>query len=233
VRRLVTLLVVLSVLLVVADRVGVAVASRVVASKLRSSAQLKTDPSVNIRGFPFLTQAISGRYDDIDVSATDLARGGVRLSRLEVSLRGVRLTVSQALSGNVSAVPVEGITASVIVTYADIAKLGTLTGITVAPVGSHVRVTAHLTVLGQTVTATSDSTVRLEGRFIVITAQKVTVLGQSSGMFNSALAGRLDLRVPVGNLPYGLALTGVHVSSGGLVLSARAGPTVIPVRPPV
>lgn len=229
-RRLVTALVVLLVLVVAADRIGAYVSARVLAAKLRTSAVLTSDPSVRILGFPFLTQAASGRYDRIDFSTGSLTRGGVRLSRLDVSLRGVRLTTSQAISGNVSDVPVEGITASAVVTYADLASRGNITGISVVPVGSHVRVTARLTVLGQSVTAYTDSTVRLAGRSIVITAQKVTVLGRSSGILGRALAGRLDLRVPVGTLPYALVLAGVHVSPAGVVVEATSGPTVIPVR---
>lgn len=229
-RRLLTAAVVLLVLLVAADRIGVVVASRVLASKLRTSAALDTDPSVRIRGFPFLTQALNGRYDRLDVETGALRRGGVRLSSLDVSLHGVRVPLSQALSGDVKAVPVEGLTASAVVTYADVARVGDLAGISVAPAGSQVMVTARLTVLGQSVTATASSSVRLSGRTIVITAQKVTVLGQTNPLLNAALAGRLDLRVPIGVLPYGLGLTGVDVTAAGLVLAARSGPTVLAVR---
>jgi hypothetical protein len=230
VRKLLTVVAVLAVLLVAADRIGVLVASHVVASKLRTSAMLQADPTVKVEGFPFLTQAVRGRYDRIDLSTGSLTRGGVRLDRLEVSLTGLRLTASQALSGDVSSVPVEGLTAHAVVTYADIASVGRLAGLSVTPVGSHLRVTARLTVLGQSVTASTDSTVRLVGRSAVISAQDLTVAGQSSAALNSALAGRLDLTVPLGTLPYGLALTGVHVSSAGLVLDARSGPTVLSVR---
>lgn len=229
-RKVVTSLVVLLVLLVAADRIGVAVASRVVASKLRTSAMLTSDPSVRIEGFPFLTQAVGGRYDRIDLRTADLTRGGVRLSSLDVTLLGLQLTASQAISGDVSAVPVQGLRAEAVVTYADVASVGRLAGVSVTPVGDRLRVTARLTVLGQSVTASTDSTVRLDGGSVVVTAQKVTVAGQSSGLLDQALAGRLDLRVPIGRLPYGLQLAGVHVSAGGLVVDARSGPTVIPVR---
>ncbi|MCW2601299.1 MAG: hypothetical protein JWM02_3128, partial [Frankiales bacterium] len=178
-RRLITSLVVLLLLLVVADRVGVVAASRVVASKLETSAGLTSAPSVRIRGFPFLTQAVGGRYDEIDVTVTNLVRFGVRLSRLDASMHGVRLPLSQALSGRVSNVPVEGITATAVITYAEVASRGNIAGMSVVPSGTGVRVTARLTVLGQSVTADAESTVRLSGGFIVVTARKVSVLGQS------------------------------------------------------
>jgi hypothetical protein len=230
VRRLIWVLAVLLALTVVADRVGAVVAAHVVASKLRTSASLTTDPDVTIHGFPFLTQALGGRYDDVELKVSDLTRGGVRISRLDVSLRGVQLPPGEAISGSVTSVPVEGITARAVVTYADVASRGKIAGLSVQPVGDRVKVTGRITVLGQTVTASTESTVRLDGRSIVVTAQKLSVLGQSSAALNSALAGRLDLRVPVGTLPYGLELVGVHATSDGLVLDARSGATVLRTR---
>jgi hypothetical protein len=230
VRRLIWVVVVLLVLAIGADRVGAVLAAHVVASKLTTSASLTTEPSVTIHGFPFLTQAISGRYDDVELVATDLARGGVRLAKLDVSLHGVRLPLSDAISGQVSSVPVEGITAKAVVSYADIASRGNITGLSVQPAGSLVKVTGRFTVLGQSVTASTESTVRISGRTLVVVAQKLTVLGQSSSALNRALAGRLDLRVPIGALPYDLQLTGVHATDGGVVVDARSGATVLRVR---
>jgi hypothetical protein len=231
VRRLIWVLVVLLVLLVGADRVGVALASHAIAAKLRTSAALTTEPSVSIHGVPFLTQAFSGRYDDVQLVALDLTRGGVRLAKLQVSLHGVRLPLSDAISGQVSSVPVEGITAQAVVSYADIASRGNIAGLSVQAAGSLVKVTGRFTVLGQSVTASTESTVRVDGRNLVVTARRLTVLGQSSSALNSALAGRLDLRVPIGTLPYDLQLTGVHATAGGVVLDARSGATVLRVRP--
>jgi hypothetical protein len=230
VRRLIGLLVVLLVLVVGADRGGAVLAAHVVASKLKTSASLATEPAVTIHGVPFLTQAFSGRYDDVELKIVDLARGGVRLATLDVALRGVRLPLADAISGQVSSVPVDGITATAVVTYADIALRGAIAGLSVQPAGSLVKVTGRITVLGQSVTASAESTVRLDGGNLVVTAQKVSVLGQSSGVLNGALAGRLDLRVPIGTLPYGLKLTGVHATDAGVVLDARSGATVLRVR---
>lgn len=228
-RRLIGVLAILLVLVVAADRVGAVLAAHVVASKLKTSASLTAEPSVTVHGFPFLTQAVAGRYDDVELKVSDLTRGGVRLAKLDVSLHGVRLPLSDAISGQVSSVPVEGITATAVVTYADIASRGNIAGLSVQPAGSRVKVTGRITVLGQSVTASTESTIRIDGRSLVVTAQKVTVLGQSSGALNNALARRLDLRVPLGTLPYGLQLTGVHATSGGVVLDARSGATILRV----
>lgn len=222
-RKLLVTLTVLGALLVAADRVAVAVASGVVASELRKSGALESDPSVAIKGFPFLTQALAGKYDRVELSATSLSRGGVRLARLDATIVGTRLALADALGGAVSSVPVDGLTATALVTYGDIAALSEVPGIALAPVAGGVRVSGRLVLLGRTVTASTVSTVRLERGVIVITARSTQVEGKAV----TGVAGLLDLRVPVGKLPYGLALTGVQVTGPGLVLSARSGPTTL------
>ncbi len=223
-RKLLVTVTVLGALLVAADRVAVAVASGVVASELRTSGSLESDPSVAIKGFPFLTQALGGKYDRIELSATSLSRGGVRLARLDATIVGTRLPLADALGGAVSSVPVDGLSATALVTYADLAAMSKVPEIALAPVTGGVRVSGRLVILGRTVTASTVSTVRLERGDIVFTARSMAVDGRP---VSGAAAGLLDLRVPVGKLPYGLALTGVQITGPGLVLSARSGPTTL------
>jgi hypothetical protein len=72
-RRLIIALVILCALFVAADRIAVGVADSQVASKLQTSRGLAQKPSVSIGGFPFLTQLIGGKLDDVKVRATDMA----------------------------------------------------------------------------------------------------------------------------------------------------------------
>ena len=65
-------LLVLAALLAAADRYLVHLAERTVAEQAQASADLRTRPTVTIHGFPFLTQAVRGRYARIDVSAGGL-----------------------------------------------------------------------------------------------------------------------------------------------------------------
>jgi hypothetical protein len=94
---LVTLLT-LFVCAVAADRVSLALTQRAVATQLETSGGLSARPDVSIRGLPFLTQALAGKYDDVEVSARDVTAGGGRLSKLDVTLRGVHVPLSDALS---------------------------------------------------------------------------------------------------------------------------------------
>lgn len=220
-------LLVLAVLLAAADRWVVHLAEQTVAKQAQTSADLRTRPTVAIHGFPFLTQAVRGRYERIDVSANDLDRGGVRLSRLDVTLLGVQLPLSDALHGSVSSIAVESLDASAVVTFADLAHRSGVMAMTIEPEGADVRVTGRVRVLGQTVRASALSRVSLRGGRIAVTARSVRVLGQTSPAVVNALAGVLDLLVPVGRLPYGLTLTGLEVTPEGVLLRARSGPTVL------
>jgi hypothetical protein len=227
VRKLLVALVVLALLVAALDRVALHLAETAVAQEARTSAGLQTTPTVRVHGFPFLTQALRGRYDRIDVHATDVQHEGVRVSRLDATLLGARVPLADALHRDVTSLPVAGLTASAWVTYADLATRSRLAGVTIEPVGDRVRVTGRVSVLGETVRATAVSRVSLRGSRIAVTATSVQVLDRQVPGAVSALAGALDLLVPVGRLPYDLRLTGLQVTSAGLRLSARSGPTVL------
>ena len=119
-RGLLITLLFLIVLLVAADRVALLVAEHVVATQLQSTGTLSARPSVSIRGIPFLTQAVAGRYDDVEVTASNVTSGRERLSSFQASLRGLHLPLSQALSGSVARVPVDLITSRVVLSYAEL-----------------------------------------------------------------------------------------------------------------
>src|SRR6266487_1277477 len=87
---------VLIALLVAADRVGLYVAERLAGDTIESSQDLSSRPDVDIGGFPFLNQAITGNYDKITVTAHDVPVGlpgrPLNISQVRVVLH--QLTVS-------------------------------------------------------------------------------------------------------------------------------------------
>jgi hypothetical protein len=224
---LVTLLTLL-VLAVAADRIALVVAERQVASQLESSGRLSSKPDVTVRGIPFLTQALSGRYDDVELAASEVTAGGGRISQLDATLRGVHVPLSDALSGSVQAVPVDSVRATVLLSYADLTAQLRDRGLSVSPAGSLLRVTGSETVLGQTVHASAVSSVALRGTSVVVTAQRFEV-GNSvaNQLLTSALVGRFDFTVRIGTLPYGLELSGVRVDPRGVVATAAGTHTVL------
>ncbi|MEO6887049.1 MAG: DUF2993 domain-containing protein, partial [Jatrophihabitantaceae bacterium] len=112
---LIVVLIVLA-LLVILDRVGVAVAENQAAKLLQSSQHLDRTPDVHITGFPFLTQVITGNYPEIDVTADDLtvgrANSHLQIARLRVALHNVHV------SRDFSSARSESATANAQITYA-------------------------------------------------------------------------------------------------------------------
>jgi hypothetical protein len=57
---------------------------------MRTQLGLADDPSVRVNNFPFLVQAISGRYRSVDVTADHIAVGPLRDVQVRSQLRDVR-----------------------------------------------------------------------------------------------------------------------------------------------
>lgn len=222
-------LAVVAAVLVVGDRVAVTVAERAVGTQLMASAELETRPDVDISGFPFLTQALSGRYGEVHVEAAGVPTDGVRVAKLSVDLEVLEIALSDALSGTVTRAPVERLTARALVSYADLSRQsGSRRRLTVAREGEGVAVTGSVVVLGRRLSATAVSTVRLDGGDIVVRAQRFRVGAEpADDALSAALGNRLDLRVKVGALPYGLELESLAVEADGIALAAAGGPTVL------
>ena len=64
-RKLLIALVVLAVLFVAVDRIALVIAEDEIASRIATAYSLPADPGVSITGFPFLTQVVSGNYQQI------------------------------------------------------------------------------------------------------------------------------------------------------------------------
>jgi hypothetical protein len=117
-RRLVISLAVLAALLTALDRIAVHVAESLIAKRIASYEHLDHRPKVTIGGFPFLTQAVGGRYDSVKVAFYDLHRGPVEVDVMTADLMGVHVPLSAVLSQHVHTVPVDRATASIHVSFA-------------------------------------------------------------------------------------------------------------------
>lgn len=111
-RRFITLVVVLVLLLVAVDRVAAWFAGRAIAQQIESTQPVSSRPDVAVKGFPFLTQALRGRYQEIDAVLTDPeVQGGLTIDTLDVRLRGVQVGVGDLINRRVSSIPVDAATA--------------------------------------------------------------------------------------------------------------------------
>ena len=85
--------------------------------ELAAKGGLAGTPEVDITGFPFLTQAVAGRYDDVRISLTADELGQPEGTRADVALRGVQVPLSSVLSGSVQEVPVDRIDGTATLSY--------------------------------------------------------------------------------------------------------------------
>lgn len=128
----------ISLLVLVAIVVGVDFGARWIAedrvgAALQDTLSLPSQPDVDVRGFPFLTQALAGRYDDVGLSAPGIAYGELRDVTLTADLSGVSLPPANLLDGQVREIPAEQVVASARVNPTDLARLLDVGDLTIQP----------------------------------------------------------------------------------------------------
>ncbi len=229
-RTLLGLLVLLAVLVgvvgLVADPIAEGVAEERVARALRDGGGLAGTPEVDVTGWPFLTQAVSGTYDDVRISLTAEDLGRPAGTSADVVLRGVHVPLSDALSGSVREVPVDRVDGTATLSYGLLsAELGADT--VLRREGEGLRVTRTVEVLGRTVPLTAVGRVSLDGQDLVVDVARAEAAGVDvpRAVVDRA-QGLLDLRYPV-ELPFGLRLTGVRPADHGVEVTAEGTGTVL------
>ena len=223
------LLVVLALLLglaAVADRIAVGVAEDRVAEAVADRGDLAGTPEVSIEGWPFLTQAVGGQYEDVRIRLTAGDLGEPAGTSADVRLRGVHLPLSDVLDGSVTQIPVDRIDGTVTLSYALLSReLGTDT--TLAPEDDGLRLTTTVEVLGYEVPLAAVGRVRLDGQDLVVDVDRAEVAGVDlPGFVVDAATDALDLRYPI-DLPFGLELTSVTAQDDGVHVTGGAVDTVL------
>jgi hypothetical protein len=227
VRALLILLLVLAVLLVVVDRVGVAIAEDRVAEGIAEEAGLDDPPVVDVVGFPVVDEAVRGRYDEVRIAFTAADLGQPEGTEADVVLRGVEVPLGALLDGAVQRVPVERIDGTATLSYQLLAaQLGGDTR--VERDGDGLRITRTVEVLGRGVPLTASGDVTLDGSDLVVDVEKAAGAGvEVPDIVIDRAADLLDLRYTVPPLPFGLRLTDVRPADEGVVVDVAAKDTVI------
>ena len=123
VKRTVAAVVVLGAAAVGVDYGSAALTESVVARQMRTQMALTDDPSVRVNNFPFLIQAISGRYRSVDVTADHIAVGPLRDVQVRSQLRDVRAPLSQMLDGGPRTVTVREVEGTARIGAPDVERL--------------------------------------------------------------------------------------------------------------
>lgn len=218
-KALLVLLILLVGGVIAADRIGVRVVQDEIGKQVAAQYDLQRQPDVTIHGFPFLTQAIGGEYDRIDVALGDYTQQEVTVRDVRIRMRGVRAPLSEVANGDTSNVVARTATASAVVPYDLIRKYAPkeITGI--APQGSDLRVDLSGTMLGLPLNGTAVVSVRPTARGVVITPRSV---GTGGVQLPVDARNQLGWTVPVRDLPVGSRISEVEVTPDGLRVTATA-----------
>jgi hypothetical protein len=227
-RRLLIVLVVLVGLLIAADRIGVVVADRALATEVQSQLALDERPDVSIRGIPFLTQAIRGKYSDVRVELPSVDSGPLQNIRVNARLQGARIPLGDAIRRQVSEVPVDRITGDLTVGYDDLARASGIQNLTIVRDGDGLKVSGSVEVLGQQVDANATGSVAVQDNDLVITAERAEVGGvELPEAALRAAAQLLSFKVSPRGLPLALRITDVTIGDTGLQVSAVSEDAVL------
>ncbi|SCK05413.1 DUF2993 domain-containing protein [Streptomyces sp. WMMB 322] len=222
-RRGLIVLFVLAVLFVAADRLAVNIAEDKAAEKIKTSPGIASagKTSVDIKGFPFLTQVAAQELSEVDAEMSGLkaeASGGrLKVNRIDAKLQDIRF------SGDFSSAVAGRADGTAFVSYGELTKAA-LDGVKVGWGGKdgsgqgRVKVSAGVTVLGQSFQRSVTSTVSVAGGDTLrLRADKVP--GADIPGVENAIRGRIDFERKIAGLPDGLELKKVEPTVEGIELT--------------
>jgi hypothetical protein len=227
VKALVITVVVLLALAVAADRVAVGIVEDRVGQEIAQQGGLAGEPSVDITGFPFLTQAVAGDYEDVRIALTAADLGQPAGTRADVDLRGVHVPLSDVLARSVHEVPVDRIDGTATLSYELLAaQLGGDT--TLQREGDGLRITKTVQVAGVTLPLTAVGTVSLDGDELVVDVDRASGAGVEVPSFLvDRVSNLLDVRYRIPELPFGLQVTSVQPADHGVDVAVEATDAVL------
>ena len=212
-------LVIIAVLLVAVDFAAKAVAENVIAQKIKQQG-LQHKPSVTIDGFPFLTQAASKDFRQVDLRDRDQTEGPVTITTISATARNIKVNSFSFSSGTIGS-----LSGSALISFAslgdtltkEVGPLGSLlhgAGLRLSAAGPH-EVRASVNVLVVSGTAT--------WRVSLLSGDRLRIrLVGSTGLNRSLLGAIQDITLQIPKLPLGLHIDSVRVTPSGVVGRVRA-----------
>jgi hypothetical protein len=210
-RIFIVILIILVAILVAADFAARSYAENKAASEIQQQGFPKK-PSVDIEGFPFLTQLAAKDFKDIQISSSNVPEGPLDIASIDATLQNVH--INGAFRGGT----IDSLNGTATITFAALANamtseagpLGQLakSALTLSAAGpDEVKATLNVIVLKGTavwrVTTTGDNDINVQ-------------LVSSGGLPMSLLKPVSNIPVRLPTLPLGLKIQNISVSSSGL-----------------
>lgn len=227
-RKLIITLVVLLGLAVALDRVGVAVVSSQVATRIQNSEHLSGKPGVSISGFPFITQVFSGKYDKVTVTVHGLRAGDIRLADATITAEGLHLTLNQVFSSDFSKTTVDKALARVRVTYADLNEHLRKDDASIVFASGTIRVSGKVNVGGIKLPASGDGVLSVDAGDLILRVVNVRTRGGVPVPDAVAAAAGMQARIKSSDLPFGIHFLGAGADAAGFQITAGATGLVAP-----
>lgn len=208
-----------------ADRLARGYAESLVTRELQRLTGVPRPPDVELLGDGFLWQALTGRYDGMDVTLRGLSSGPLRIERLEARLSGLHVPFSDLVRRNPSVLGVESASAEAVLTYGDLDRYLDFTGrpYTVRP-GTEpqaLEISGVVQVLGRDYDVSAAAVLGAESGALTVAP---TTLDTGSALGRPAeilLRQRLTFLVPLDPLPFGQQVTEVSARPEGVVVRTQ------------
>jgi hypothetical protein len=204
---LVIVVVALAALFVVADRVAVHVADNEFATQIQKQG-FSSKPDVSIQGFPFLTQLAARDFKNVHITATGEKAGPVTIDDINATMKDIKLN-SGFNSGTVASIDGTGL-----ITFGSLAKAGSsAAGVADLKIArksnDEAKITANVAGIfsGSGVARVTQSGDKIHVKLI-----------SAGGLPTSLLGGLGDFTIPLPNLPMGMTLQSVTLTSQGALV---------------
>jgi hypothetical protein len=215
-RRWLIALIVLILVLVAIDFGAKAFAENAIATKIDSSG-LGTKPSVDIEGFPFLTQVASRDLSQIDINASNFTVKQVVISSLHATATGVRPNAS------FNGATISKINGTVVVSFATVTNLIPIPGLTVGPDPADgpdaIKFNSSLGGATGKIEQSSPNVITVQVGNLTGLAGLASLIG------GSTIASSYTFDIPP--LPAGLVVRSITITSQGIVATASAQNTTL------
>lgn len=225
-RRLAIALGIVIVLLALLDRGGLWLAEYETGKTIQNSQHLKSRPDIEISGFPFLTQLITGSFDEVTADADDVP---VHTHGRTLIVQHMHVVLDDVhASRTFTTFHTKKATATALIALAD---LGDTLRVQLSYAGQgRVQAAKTVTVLGRRLTGTVSALPKLVGQGLTFDAVQVSGLDGLDGPAGALLDKVFAITLPLTGIPFGLHVQSLQVDAKGVHL-VFAGTDISYTRP--